>query len=202
MKSLKVLASDALPWLAFSACLCLLCVNVLLHRRNAELEGQVQSLEASDAPSVGSHIGTLRGTSLDGKPMVLDLAHRAGPSLVMVMSPFCQYCAKTLPKWRDMLSLIGPENAVLADMTGALDQNYLRQSRLESVRNVLHIDPPEGLLHGFRVVPTTVLLDREGRVESSWAGVLDDEEATAFSRALRATLAGSTIQNPTTGGDL
>jgi hypothetical protein len=142
MRGLCDFVQRALPWLAFFGCLCLLCVNVQLHRGNDQLEVQLRSLEASSAPSVGLRFGVLRGVGLDGKPVVLDLAHRGSPTLIMVVSPFCQYCARTLPVWREMISGVNPQNAVVADTTGALDQAYLQRSGLASVGTVLHISPP------------------------------------------------------------
>jgi hypothetical protein len=93
-----------------------------------------------------------------------------------------------------MVSDIGPENTVLADTTGRLDQSYLQKAGLGSVGSVLHITPQEGILHGFHGVPTTVLLDKEGIVKFAWVGVLNDDEVAAIGRLLHPPSTGSDNQ--------
>src|ERR1035437_6529697 len=156
-----------------------------LRQQNTNLVSQVRSLEVTSAPAVGSSISSLGGVALDGKPVRLDLAHRGDSTLLFIMSPSCPYCATTLPAWKSMTSIIGADNVVYVDVSGTITSAYLKGVGLESVPNIISLSPEEKLLHGFVATPTTVLIDKGGRVDTSWAGVLDEKELTTFNRALR-----------------
>lgn len=113
--------SDALTLGAFGVCALLLTVNVRLHHQNSELAKQIESFEAGNAPSVGAHITSIRGKSVEGEPVTLDLRHRQGSTLLFITSTLCQFCTKMLPTWKVMTSKIGIANVVYADTSGSLD---------------------------------------------------------------------------------
>ena len=161
----------------------LLTVNVRLHKQNDYLAKQIQVFEAGNAPPLGAHITSIRGKSVEGVPITLDLGHRQGATLLFITSPLCQFCAKTLPTWKTMTSEIGSDNVVYADTSGSLDESYLRNNNLQDVHNVVRINTVEGLLHGLRVTPTTILLDKTGAVQASWAGLMDSTKVREFERA-------------------
>jgi len=183
----QIRLSDALPVIAFGACIALMVTNIQLHRRNAELNRQIDNLEASDAPVLGSHISVLAGTNLDGKAITLDLSHRNSSTLLFILSPSCAHCARTLPTWKAMMDVIGADHVVIGDLSGSLNRSYLKGAKMDSISNILHLNVEEGLLHGLRATPTPILLSKDGTVNLAWAGEMDGATVATFRRALLST---------------
>ncbi len=175
--------SDVLTVGACGVCVLLLTVNVRLHKQNDYLAKQIQVFEAGNAPPLGAHITSIRGKSVEGVPITLDLGHRQGATLLFITSPLCQFCAKTLPTWKTMTSEIGSDNVVYADTSGSLDESYLRNNNLQDVHNVVRINTVEGMLHGLPGTPTTCLHDKTGAEQASWAGLMDNTKVREFERA-------------------
>jgi hypothetical protein len=176
--------SVLLPVAALSCCLVLLFVNFRLNKSLGALRQQLGTFEIASAPAEGSHLSQLKGVGLDGKPMTYQFTKAPARSLVMVLSPQCKFCEETLPAWKTLTASAGPRNSVYADLSGSLDEQYVKSSGLGTNSHFLILDPIEGALHRFRGTPTTLVLDNNGKILKSWAGILDASKTNEFAEAL------------------
>ena len=169
--------------LTFSALL--LGINFWLLHENAQLRLHNANLSSADGPVIGSHISTLQGSDLSKRPITLDLAHRNSPTLLLVFSPTCPYCRKNLPNWLNVLNDSPAANVVYVDLTGSVTPAYFSQTKLPLRGIPIHLLAEEGILHNLKVTPTTVVVDRNGIVKGSWAGVLSLSQQIELERLLK-----------------
>jgi hypothetical protein len=157
---------------------CVLCLylanqNVKLRKSTNALTEQLNSLEVSSAPSVGSHLSSLRGLGLDGRELSLDFTHRSKPTLLLLLSPHCRFCVKQFPDWDTLAKAEGPANVVYADLSGAMDSKYVSEKHIDPASKTISLSPDEGIMRGFHGTPTTILIDPSGKVTEAWAGVMN-----------------------------
>ena len=166
--------------IALAVCLTLSVIliasNLLLQRENARLRLHNENLSSADGPVIGSHISSLEGDDLSKHKIKLDLKHQSNPTLLLVFSPTCRYCKANLPTWLHILQNAPSVNTVYVDLAGTANQAYFSQSKLPSRGIPIHLVPEESILHNLKVTPTTVVLDRNGIVKGSWAGVLSPSQ--------------------------
>ena len=139
-------------------------------------------LACAHALPVGAPLPPLEVRSLDGASIRLDQLR--GPALVDLWATWCVPCARALPFYARMAKETGIRVvAVSIDADDAPVQEWLRRHALpfEILRD------PDGKAAeelGMRQMPTSFLLDREGRVRARHDGFREEEEA-ALEREIR-----------------
>jgi hypothetical protein len=131
---------------------------------------------AAQGPAVGTTISLLRGQSLTGQAVNLDLSHREKDTLLLVLSPVCPYCRVNFHNWRSLLARIHGDQVIWVDLTGTADANYLASVGIPGDATVVRLDSDNGTSYGLTGTPTTVLLDPHGVVRWASSGVLKDEQ--------------------------
>jgi hypothetical protein len=113
------------------------------------------------------------------------------PRVVLTLSPACGYCTESMPFYRRLaaLDLVASGSVrISAAAVGALERlsPYLDQHEL-TVSSVVTIRSTELRIEG---TPTLVLLDPNGVVINSWAGLLDPDREAEVVAAIRALVVG------------
>ena len=116
----------------------------------------------------------------DGRREPLVLTEVGLPTLLLVVSAECPYCAENMPRWARLLETLDREPSanldVIALSTSGSEQTaaYLAEHGIAPAR-VLLIDRRELAGLGLRGVPGTVAVTPGSPTLRSWAGVLSDK---------------------------
>jgi len=167
------------------ACGVLLWMNHALQKENRSLFEEFRSLSTAQGPPVGSTISYLRGRTISGQNVTLDLARRESGTLLLVLSPQCKYTKLNFRHWRDVLPLVSVDQVVYVDLTGTADSSYLASVAIPANAKVIRLDPEERTLYNLSVTPTTVLLGAHGVVRGVWPGLLNGEREEELRRLLK-----------------
>jgi len=148
---------------------------VLLARKNQELRQQIRRLDIQRAAT-----GVEAGETMP--PFVLvnekDGETRVGfgqgqpRSLLLFFAPGCDACEHVYPIWNELVAELPPHWRVLAirvDEPGDVGGTAGTELNLPSF--TLPDNAPDELLK-VTSVPTTLVLDSNGRVEKAWTGML------------------------------
>ncbi len=127
----------------------------------------------------------LRGQTISGQNATVDLSQREKGTLLLVLSPTCQYCKANFHNWRDLLPFVSSDQVVWVDLSGTADANYLASVAIPSEATVIRLNPEERTLYGLSVTPTTVLLGPHGVVRDAWPGLLGQEQLDQLRRLLK-----------------
>lgn len=163
------------PWTWVGA---LLTLNVLLVGQNLRMRALIP--DQPEVPSLerGHQLATVRFTDLAGDPKVLDFSATDRTQIFLFFSPECQFCDKQFPIWKE--SYWPTVND--AEVTGLVrdvesSDEVLRYLDLFSMRSLPIVRAPTDILRELKlaITPTTLVVDRDGRVRNFWIGVWDDE---------------------------
>ena len=192
-------ASFAWPAIAVIALLVILGV-VLLTRNNGTGEG-------SDHPAVGTPLVDLQVEPLLGGDQPVALADLRGEvTLINFWGPWCHYCLVEMPHLVDLNQEFSRESdfRLLSISYGAGPSTSVESLRADSAEAMsrsgaswpVYHDPKQssqialvqtaGMTRGFGF-PTTVLLDREGKIAGLWEGYMEGMEHD-IQRAVQNTL--------------
>jgi len=148
----------------------------LRQQNHAQAEQLNKYAGITGGPVVGSEIAALHGHAMDKRHVTLDLAHRTGGSLLLVLSPVCPYCRVNFHNWRDLLQTVPSDHVVWVDLSGTADDRYLASVGLAASATVISLDQDESIPSSLVATPTTVLLDSHGVVRWSWSGVMNNDQ--------------------------
>ncbi|WP_024889026.1 peroxiredoxin family protein [Luteimonas huabeiensis] len=161
-------------------------VIVALVLQNQRLQRAHDALwRASAAPRVGAWLPTLPLSDLAGRQA--ELGAGAGTiRLMYVFDPDCPVCERSLPALRPLLErarIAGIEPVGLSRAEPARLQRYVRERALDIP--IFRSDARHHSQLGVRAVPAVLLIDSDGRVRFSHAGLVD---ATGVQEILAAIL--------------
>lgn len=150
--------------------LLLVAMCLLALRQNVELRRVAAQYLALLTPANDSLAPPLIGEDWTGVPQTVQYQDRR-PTLVYTFNERCG-----LENWRAMRSLqaLAPRRLriVYIDTTDKLTSDYLAEKGIGKSELFVRLTPTTELAYQARVVPQLVLLDRDGRVQWSRAGVL------------------------------
>lgn len=132
-------------------------------------------LACAHAQPIGAPLPPLEVRSLDGTRIRLDQLR--GPVLVDLWATWCVPCAQALPFYARMAKETGIRVvAISVDADDAPVREWMRQQQLPF--EVLR-DPDGGATGqlGIKQMPTSFLLDRQGRVRVRHDGFREEDEA-------------------------
>ena len=118
----------------------------------------------------------LKGFDPDGKPVEVGYGKDPRKVLVLVFSPTCPFCDQNWPKWEQVISSLDRSvvRPVGVDVTSTAKAPFLSQHQLTGLPVFEKVDPRVMLNYRFQLTPQTILVDRAGKVEKVWTGVLND----------------------------
>lgn len=152
--------------------------------------GQMRKLEVLETPAPAPEVSLV---GPDGAAISLD-AFRGKAVFLNVWAVWCAPCKREMPSIDRLAGLMqaSPDADKVAVVALSIDRkaetgkNYLSGQGLEQVSYYFDPDQETAMSLGVAGLPTTVLLDREGRVVARFAGGAewDSAEAVAVMEAL------------------
>jgi hypothetical protein len=126
---------------------------------------------------VGSTISSLSGHTITKQTLKLNLTHRRGDSLLLVLSPSCPYCRINFHNWRNIIGMMPLNDQVVwADLTGGADPKYLKNYGIAENATIILLDDNQANSIKTLPTPTTIILDPNGVVKWVHSGVLDVDQ--------------------------
>jgi hypothetical protein len=168
----KVLSAVALVLAALLA-----CTNFMLIRQNGELRKVLDQLNTSRQLRPGEIAAPMKGKDIHGSALELTYGEDRRKTLLLVFSPKCQFCDQNWPIWNSISNTVNRDMVRMAfiNIGANISNSYVNEHHLESAFLIATLEPwsrEAGKLHS---TPQTILLDRNGRVERIWSGVLSNE---------------------------
>jgi hypothetical protein len=168
--------------IGFSVALLLLVVNVALFVRAHKLSEIAQQMYNQLRPVVGLPFPRIHGLTHSGTLLDLDTSNLGGNQLLLVLAPACSACEENWPTWEHLVSHDKKMRTLYIDLPGNAGPEYLYKHHLDAERVLTGLDPKLQIALNIRATPTTIILDRHGRILNSWMGVMSkDDEAQALS---------------------
>lgn len=165
-------------------------VVILLVLQNRQLKNRLAALPDHAPPPLTLHAGDLFGPLVlvddAGARLPVTFDAGSGDTLLLIFSVGCPACKETLPVWDALLS--EPTRAELRVMGLQLDRGEEPDALVAAALPfpVFGVDHAASESLGkVSHIPTTVLLDGEGRVRRAWVGVLTDEGERELRAAIR-----------------
>jgi hypothetical protein len=167
----------------FSAAL--LVVNGLLLRENYSLKAELTRSQRKSPVQRLAIVPPLLGENLEGQRVSIDYV--AGTrTLLLVFSPACQACERNWPLWQTLSAASGVRT-VFVTTRPSLDPQFLERQGLTGQKVLVNIDPVSAATYRLYFTPQTILIGPGGKVENSWAGVLEGDAPEQVQRALAQT---------------
>jgi hypothetical protein len=164
----------------------LLAANIALLHQNRQLKLQLSLPPPTLEAAPGVQVPDLHGLDLSGKPLEVLYGKDPRKVLVFVFSPTCAFCDENWPRWQEIMPALDPEavRPVAVDITSTSNPLFLAKHQLAGVPVLVQVDPRATLSYRFHLTPQTILVDRTGRVEKVWTGVLNDSALAELKRLL------------------
>ena len=175
---------SAVVLLLLSCCLVLLGYNFALQRKVAVLWKENRYLVSTEAPVVDSFVRRIDGLDLSNQETSIDFTSRSKPTLLLVFSPACRFCAENWPNWHKLLQSAADANVVFADTSGLADLGYFQKVGISPPIQLVKIGLQTKLASKLNATPTTILLAPGGRVKGAWVGLLSDDDLKTARREL------------------
>ncbi len=168
----------------FACCVLLLGFNIALLRQNRALKAQLSGAPAGFEVEAGASVPDLKGYDINGKPLTIDYGQDQRKVLVLVFSPTCRFCVENWPKWWGLMRSLdrGAVRPVGVDVTSSSSSAFLAEHHLSDIPVLLQVDPKSRIDYRFQITPQTILVDRNGKVEKAWSGVLSDTALSEIQR--------------------
>jgi hypothetical protein len=169
-----------------ACCIILLATNIALIHQNRQLKAQLSQPPPALEAAAGTQMPDLRGFDPDGKPVEVLYGKDPRKVLVLVFSPTCAFCEQNWPKWEQVISSLdrGVVRPVGVDVTSTATAPFLTQHQLTALPVFLKVDPQATVNYRFQLTPQTILVDRAGKVEKVWTGVLNDSAVADLKQRL------------------
>lgn len=159
-----------------ACCVVLLAANLALIYQNQQLKAQLSLPPPALEAAAGAQMPDLRGFDPDGKPVEVLYGNDPRKVLVLVFSPTCAFCDQNWPKWEQVISSLDRSvvRPVGVDVSSTAQAPFLSQHQLTGLPVFVKVDPRAMVNYRFQLTPQTILVDRAGKVEKVWTGVLND----------------------------
>lgn len=169
-----------------ACCVVLLAANIALLRQNRQLKAQLSTPPPVLEAAAGTQVPDLRGFDPDGKPVEVLYGQDPRKVLVLVFSPTCPFCEQNWPKWEQVISSLDRSvvRPVGVDVTSTTTAPFISQHQLTGLPVFLKVDPRVTVNYRFQLTPQTILVDRSGKVEKVWTGVMNDSAVADLKQRL------------------
>jgi hypothetical protein len=178
-----------------SCCILLLAVNIALIRQNRQLKAQLSAPSPNLEVARGAQMPELKGFDTAGKPLNVQYGQDSRKVLVLVYSPVCGFCEQNWPKWEQLITGLdrGAVRLVAVDVTATTKEPFIAQHKMSDLPVFVQVDPRDTLDYRFHLTPQTILLDRDGKVEREWTGVLNDSSVSELKQLIGGNKAAAEI---------
>jgi hypothetical protein len=179
-----------------ACCVVLLAANIALLRQNRQLKAQISLPPPSLEAAVGAQVIDLKGFDPAGKPVEVLYGQDPRKVLVLVFSPTCPFCDQNWPKWGQVISSLDRSvvRPVGVDVTSTATPPFISQHQLSGLPVFVKLDPRAMVNYRFQLTPQTILVDRFGKVEKVWTGVLNDSAVADLEQRMGGSKTASNAQ--------
>lgn len=185
-------------WLTISLLVMLCAINLLLIRQNIDLRKQLaagaRTLDlTTNVLRPGDVVSAVTATDLGGLPYQLEYNKDVRHRLLLFFSPNCPYCDQQSPLWRDMLDKVDTTRFTVVGVVSDKENKQLVSAHADGAGYfktktplpILFFDDESLGTYKLTATPTTLLIDKDGRVERAWVGKWDESRATEVAAALK-----------------
>lgn len=181
--------------ISFILCACALALaNILLTKQNKELKETVKSLSKASEIQHGVSLPPLKGIDENGNQASVEYGKGDKHTLLLIFSPTCGVCKDNMGNWhsiidgnKDKLRIIG---VTFNSANPAEAKEFINQYRMSAI-DIIDAEAQSVLNYKLKYVPQTILIDRSGRVEMVWTGLLNKQSLEEIHNKLNAHLSGS-----------
>ncbi|MEQ1603481.1 MAG: hypothetical protein ABL999_01280 [Pyrinomonadaceae bacterium] len=162
--------------------LLLLVVNVFLlyQYRIVKRELELSKLTATD---IGFKFPVIAGNSISGIEESYSLEDSQKKTLLLVFSPYCEYCQQQYPTWRRTIEQLDPSRWRVLGLTGEKDpaivEKHLEQMNIGNIK-VLLISPNDLRKTRLLYTPMTIVVNTAGQAENVWPGLWLNEDKSVL----------------------
>lgn len=150
----------------------LLIINVALILQNLELRSKFKGIKPLQAKE-GEKFGSFRAINLSNEDVLMDFSSDK-ESILLFLSTTCGYCRKQMPYWTDLVAKVDKGRYRITAITTETDNEaingYIDEYKIYDWE-ILKIRPDEALAANLTATPTTIVLDKSGRVVKVWTGL-------------------------------
>jgi len=160
--------------------------NVLLIRRNRDLQAGLQSARSQLELQPGVTAPPISGKDPHGDPLVIAYGQDRKKTIMLVFSPDCSVCDANWPNWERTLRTAYKEGArvVGVNLAPSLAQEYIDRHGLTGYPVIAQADPSSILSYNFRYTPQTIVIDADAKVQWVWTGELRGKPELEVDRIL------------------
>jgi hypothetical protein len=171
-RSRRALTLDVLTWIVAIAA-------VAMFARDRMIPWLADRSMVDPGDRVGTELALIDAVSGDSIRATAN-----SPTLLFVFRSTCAACERAVPSWTRLARLAGSGVIAVGLEPAAAVVRYVR-SRFPFARPAVPADPTR-FARQFRiqVVPTTLIIDREGRLAVRRAGPLEDSDVTGLRQLL------------------
>lgn len=171
-RSRRALALDLLTWIVAAAALALVV-------RERVLPWIAERGIVDPGDRVGAELSVLDTATGDSIPLARDSS-----TLVFVFRSTCAACTRSVPAWARLAREAGVR-AIAVGLESARAAARYARAHLPAARPAVPTDARRFARQlRIRVVPTTLLIDREGRLAERRVGPLEESDVTELRRLL------------------
>lgn len=190
--------SSRKSWLTASLILILCVVNLLLIKQNLDLRKQLaaggRTIDlTTNVLKAGDVVSSVTATDLDGNPYQLEYKTDSRKRILLFFSPHCPYCVQQSPLWRDLLEKVDRTRfmvvGVVSDsedkrsVSAHVDASGYSKAKLPLP--IVFFDNEMLGTYKLTATPTTLLIDKDGKVEHNWVGKWDETSAKEVAAAVK-----------------
>lgn len=167
-----------------SACVALAVLTLFLAWQNRKLKDELAELRAPQIPPEalrqGDEMAEMNVLDESGNGVALDLRAGNNKTLLLIFSPECPACARTIPIWSELFEQPPAGARVVGLRLGAAPEG--------APTLPFPVYAPDeagsGLAGRIPFVPATLLINGDGVVEQVWYGVLEEEQQEALLQSI------------------
>jgi peroxiredoxin len=137
---------------------------------------------------VGDKVTALDGADLRGSPLRVQYDDKRR-TLLVAFTAECPFCTNNWPNWRRLFDQARAANVriVGVDLNGTATPEFLAERGLKESPVFTRLDYRSGMSYKLQAVPTTMLIDVDGRVQHKWEGVLPEKQMRALELGFRSS---------------
>lgn len=153
----------------------LITSNILLVRRNRELNAELSSENHTLLPPMGHVVPPLRGLDPAGRALTLAYGSDPRPTLLFVLSPHGEYCSATWPAWERVLVRINRRRfrPAFVNIRPGVTSDYVATHHLGGIPVFKIIDPRDSVANNLVITPEIIEVSPAGVVANVWVGELE-----------------------------
>jgi len=170
------------------------CLNILLEKRVADLNGLVQHLKSDGTLRAGSKVSDFSAFDIQrGSTTRVACTGTDQPTILYVFSPTCKWCSRNLRNLENIRAVSAQTRGRYRLIGLSLSQDglsdYVRTANLD-FPIYSQLDPNTVIVYKLGATPQTIVVSPGGTVTNVWKGAYVDDVQAEVERVLSVRLPG------------